>query len=117
MKKFILFLVVSLIGYTTQAQSRVEKVASEKKHLVEIEDGLFKVMIRCDQGKLRQVGFYKEHINGELVKHGVWKMFDTHGEVLTTAKFEVNKMVWIKPKGERKYTSEEIKDRRQLSMN
>lgn len=117
MKKFILFLVVSLIGYTTQAQSRIESVASEKKHLVEIEDGLYKVMIRCDQGKLRQVGFYKEHINGDLVKHGVWKLFDSSGEVLTTAKFDIDRMVWIKPKGEKRYTSEEIKNYRQLSMN
>ena len=66
-------------------------------------------MIRCDQGKLRQVGFYKEHINGDLVKHGVWKLFDSSGEVLTTAKFDIDRMVWIKPKGEKRYTSEEIK--------
>lgn len=117
MKKFILFLVVSLIGYTTQAQSRIEKVAGEKKHLVEIEDGLYKLMISCDQGKLKQVGFYKEHINGDLLKHGVWKMFDSDGEVLTMAKFKIDKMVWIKPKGEKKYTSKEIKDHRRLSMN
>lgn len=117
MKKFILFLGVFLIGYTTQAQNLIEKTASEKKHLVEIEDGLYKVMIKCDQGKLRQVGFYKEQINGDLVKHGLWKMFDSDGEILTTAKFEIDRMVWIKPKGEKKYTSEEIREHRGLSMN
>lgn len=117
MKKFILFLGVFLIGYTTQAQNLIESTASEKKHLVEIEDGLYKVMIKCDQGKLRQVGFYKEQINGDLVKHGIWKMFDSDGNVLTTGKFEINKLVWIKPEGKKKYYYSEIRKHRLVSID
>ena len=117
MKKIILFLGVLLFSNIAMAQQYTSVSTNEKKHLVEVEDGLYKVLITSDESKLRQVGFYKEHINGDLVKHGVWKLFDSSGEVLTTAKFDIDRMVWIKPKGEKRYTSEEIKNYRQLSMN
>lgn len=112
MKKSILFLVVFLIGYTIQAQEYNIVQADEKKHLVELENGLYRAMIHNDQGKLSQIGFYKEHINGKLMREGKWKLYDTdNGEVLTVAVFESDKLVWIKADGV-KYTAEEIEEHR-----
>lgn len=111
MKKFILFLGVLLIGNTVMAQEIKTVPTNEKTHLVEVEDGLYKVLIKSDESKLKQIGYYKEHVGGTLVKDGLWKMYDD-GELLVTASYKDNKLVWIKPKDQRKYTSEEIKKHR-----
>ena len=111
MKKIILFLGVLLFSNIAMAQQYTSVSTNEKKHLVEVEDGLYKVLITSDESKLRQVGFYKEHIGGTLVKDGIWKMYDD-GDLLVTASFKDNKLVWIKPKDEKKYTSEEIQKHR-----
>lgn len=117
MKNIILFLGVLLVSNTLMAQKVMKVSSNEKTHLVEVEDGLYKVLIKSDESKLRQVGFYKEHIQGTLVKEGLWKMYDDDGKLLVTASFKDNKMVWIKPKDKRKYTSEEIKEHRSQMKN
>jgi len=68
------------------------------KHL----DGNLYSYTSYDNGKVAQRGYYKE-LDGTLIVHGIWK--NNYG---TTALFEDGKMLWIKPKGDRKYTSEEI---------
>lgn len=116
MKNLILFLGVLLIGNTAMAQEKSVDVSNkENTHLVEVEDGLYKVLITNDESKLRQVGFYKEKIQGKLVKDGLWRMYDDDGSLLVTASFKDNKLVWIKPRDQRKYTSEEIKQHRSRS--
>ncbi len=68
------------------------------KHL----DGNLYSYTSYDNGKVAQRGYYKE-LDGTLIVHGIGK--NNYG---TTALFEDGKMLWIKPKGDRKYTSEEI---------
>lgn len=116
MKNIILFLGILLIGNTAMAQKINTVPTNEKKHLVEVEDGLYRVLIKSDESKLRQIGYYKEHIGGRLVKDGLWKMYDDD-KLLVTASFKDNKLVWIKPKNHRKYTSEEIKEHRSKRRN
>ena len=113
-KKFMYLLLITLSLTVGNAYSQVVEVSNtvDKTHLVEVEDGLYKALINNSDGKLRQVGFYKEHISGKLVKDGVWKMYDDQGSLLVSASFKENQMVWIKPRGNRKYTSEEIKEHR-----
>jgi len=68
------------------------------KHL----DGNLYSYISYDNGKVAQRGYYKK-LDGTLIVHGIWR--DNFG---TTALFENGNMVWIKPKGRKKYTSDEI---------
>jgi hypothetical protein len=111
MKKTILSLVVFFIGYNLQAQNNIQ-YPDETKHLIELENGLYKAMIHNDAGKLSQVGFYKEHVNGKLMREGKWKLYNTdNGEVLTVAVFQGDKLVWIKADGV-KYTAKEIERHR-----
>lgn len=113
MKNIILFLGVLLISNTVMAQEKSTDVSNKKNtHLVEVEDGLYKVLITNDESKLRQVGFYKEHISGKLIKEGLWRMYDDDGSLMVTASFKDNRLVWIKPRDQKKYTSEEIKQHR-----
>lgn len=107
MKKLILFLGVILMGYTVQAQQYQTVSNTEKTHLVELEDGLYRVIIKCDEGKLRQLGYYKEKIDGGLVRNGIWKMYDDNEKLITKAEFEDGRLVWIRAGG-KKYTADEI---------
>jgi antitoxin component YwqK of YwqJK toxin-antitoxin module len=106
---YLLLITLSLTVGNTYSQVIEVSNTVDKTHLVEVEDGLYKALIKNSDGKLRQVGFYKEHISGKLIKDGLWKMYDDQGSLLVSAIFKENQLVWIKPKGEKKYTSEEIR--------
>lgn len=113
-KKFMYLLLISLVlavGNIYGQETQVSKTV-DKTHLVEVEDGLYRALINNSEGRLRQVGFYKEHISGKLIKDGLWKMYDDQGSLLVSANFKDNQLVWIKPRGDKKYTSEEIKEHR-----
>ena len=107
----LLIISVFLVGNVYGQEIRTV-TTTETKHLVEVEDGLYKVLIKNDESKLRQVGFYKEHVGGSLLKEGLWKMYDDDGSLMVTASFKDNKLVWIKPRDDRRYTSKEIEEHR-----
>lgn len=87
----ILFLLVTLPMF---AQQRIlEKVDGTN---------LYEYRVFNSEGDLHQKGFYKE-LNGTLIEHGIWK-----DNVGTKALYEEGQLVWIKPKGDRKYTFREI---------
>ena len=92
MKKFITTIILLVMSLPILAQKRV----------VEHIDGNLYSYKLYDNGKVEQRGYYKE-LDGTLIVHGIWK--NNYG---TTALFEDGKMIWIKPKGDRKYTSDEI---------
>ena len=74
----------------------------EQERVVEnIDVNLYSYTLYND-GNVEQKGYYKE-LDGTLIVHGIWK--NNYG---TMALFEDGKMLWIKPKGDRKYTSDEI---------
>ena len=96
MKKIItsiLFLLVTL------------PMLAQEKTLEKVDNNLYEYKVFNEEGDLQQKGFYKKK-NDEFVHHGIWK--DSFG---TKALYENGKMVWIKPKNDRKYTYQEIKIR------
>ena len=92
MRKLITTIILLVMTLPILAQERV----------VEHIDGNLYSYKLYDNGKVEQRGYYKE-LDGTLIVHGIWK--NIYG---TTALFEDGKMLWIKPKGDRKYTSDEI---------
>lgn len=93
MKKFNfiigLVLLVPMLGY------------SQQKQLTKVDNNLYEYVVTNGQ-IVTQKGFYKK-INGEYVIHGTWS--DLSG---TRAYYENGKLIWIKPKGDKKYTHDEI---------
>ena len=92
MRKLITTIILLVMALPILAQERV----------VEHIDGNLYSYTLYDDGKVEQRGYYKE-LDGTLIVHGIWK--NNYG---TVALFEDGKMLWIKPKGDRKYTSDEI---------
>ena len=92
MRKLITTIILLVMALPILAQERV----------VEHIDGNLYSYKLYDNGKVEQRGYYKE-LDGTLIVHGIWK--NNYG---TVALFEDGKMLWIKPKGDRKYTSDEI---------
>ena len=76
-------------------------ILAQERRLEQVENNLYSYT-SYDNGKVAQRGYYKK-LDGTLIVHGIWK--DNYG---TVALFENGKMLWIKPKGRKKYTSDEI---------
>lgn len=76
-------------------------ILAQERRLEQVENNLYSYT-SYDNGKVAQRGYYKK-LDGTLIVHGIWK--DNYG---TVALFENGKMLWIKPKGRKKYTSNEI---------
>lgn len=92
MKKFtiILLLLVSL------------PIFAQNRKLEQVDENLYSYKLYDVNGQVQQRGYYL-NMDGKFFEHGIWK--DSYG---TTAEFELGKLVWIKPKGQRKYHSNEI---------
>ena len=79
----------------------VSNLFGQERVLKHLDGNLYSYRM-YDGKKVTQSGYYKK-LDGTLIVHGIWK--DNYG---TVALFENGKMLWIKPKGQKKYTSEEI---------
>ena len=99
MKKLITFIFLLTLTFATQAQER---------KLEQVDDNLYKYKYINNEEKLTQLGYYKK-IEGSFEPHGFW--VDYVGNK-TKAKYHDGVIVWIKVKGQRKYTFEEIQLRR-----
>lgn len=93
MKKLTFSILLLLFTFPILAQERV---------LEQVDNKLYEYTILNENGKMHQTGFYKMK-DGTFFEHGIWK--DEFG---TKALFEMGKMVWIHPKGQKRYTFEEI---------
>jgi hypothetical protein len=94
MKRIILSILFLLVTLPILAQQRIlEKVD---------ESNLYEYKVFNSEGDLHQKGFYKKQ-NGTFIEHGIWR-----DNVGTKALYENGDLVWIKPKGDRKYTFREI---------
>lgn len=76
-------------------------ILAQERKLEQVEQNLYNYRV-YENGELRQNGFYKK-IDGEFVPTGVWR--DSFG---TIAVYNNGELQWIKPKGNKKYTKEEI---------
>jgi len=93
MKRIILSILFLLVTLPILAQERI---------LEKVDENLFEYKVFNEEGDLHQEGFYKKE-NGTYIVHGIWRDFSG-----TKALYENGQMVWIKPKGDRKYTFREI---------
>jgi hypothetical protein len=93
MKRIILSILFLLITLPILAQQRT---------LEKVDENLFEYKVFNEEGDLHQKGFYKKQ-NGTFIVHGIWRDFSG-----TKALYENGDLVWIKPKGDRKYTFREI---------
>ena len=84
----ILFFLLINPLFANDGKKTMEQVGSNTYHYVEYDDN----------GKLHQEGYYKK-VNGEFIRHGLWS--NTQG---TKVKYDSGNLVWIKPKGKKKYT-------------
>jgi hypothetical protein len=73
----------------------------QKKQLEQVETNLYQFREIIDN-EVHQTGYYKL-IDGNFKRHSYWK--DNLG---TVAYFKNDKLIWIKPNGEKKYTYQEI---------
>jgi hypothetical protein len=77
-------------------------IQAQERKLEKVDDNLYKYEYVNDNGQITQSGYYKK-VDGSYLPHGFWK--DNAG---TKAEFRNGIMVWIKPKGKKKYTFEEL---------
>ena len=73
-------------------------VFAQTRTMEQVDENLYHYVVK-DGNKFLQSGYYKL-IDSKYEEHGMWKDH-VHG---TIAYFENGKMSWIKPKGEKKYT-------------
>ena len=92
MKKLTLSILLLLLTLPILAQER---------KLEQVDGNLYSYKL-YDGKQVTQTGYYK-NIDGTLIVHGMWR-----NNLGTTALFDNGDLVWIKPKGQKKYTSEEI---------
>ena len=76
-------------------------LSAQDRTLEKVDVNLYQYTYKED-GKVHQKGYYKL-IDGNYEEHSYWR--DYAG---TVAYFENGKMLWIKPKGHKKYTYEQI---------
>ena len=77
-------------------------IQAQERKLELVDDNLYKYEFVNEEGKITQSGYYKK-IDNRYVPHGFWKDF-----VGTKAEYRNGIMIWIKPKGDKKYTFEEL---------
>ena len=77
-------------------------IQAQERKLELVDDNLYKYQFVNEEGQITQSGYYKK-INGSYLPHGFWR-----DNVGTKAEYRNGIMVWIKPKGQKKYTFEEL---------
>ena len=77
-------------------------ILAQERKLELVDDNLYKYQFVNEEGQITQSGYYKK-IDGGYLPHGFWR-----DNVGTKAEFQNGIMVWIKPKGQKKYSFEEI---------
>lgn len=76
-------------------------ILAQERKLEQVEQNLYNYRV-YNNGELQQSGWYKK-IDGEFIATGVWR--DSFG---TVAVYDNGELQWIKPKGLKKVTKEEI---------
>ena len=77
-------------------------ILAQERKLELVDDNLYKYHFVNEEGQITQSGYYKK-VDGTYLPHGFWR-----DNVGTKAEYRNGIMVWIKPKGQKKYTFEEL---------
>ena len=75
----------------------------ESKVIEQVDDNLYEYRAYNEDGSVHQKGMYIESEDGKLLVHSYWR-----DDVGTKALYNRGKLVWIKPKGQPRYTYEQI---------
>ena len=75
----------------------------ESKVIEKVDDNLYEYRAYNEDGSIHQKGMYIESEDGKLLVHSYWR-----DDVGTKALYNRGKLVWIKPKGQPRYTYEQI---------
>jgi len=95
MKKLILLVGFVLFVHNVQSQDLTSN--NHTTNLIEIQDNLYKVVVKSEEGSLHQTGFYKR-VDKKFVKDGIWKIYDGKN-VLTVGEYDNDKLSWITSNG------------------
>ena len=77
-------------------------ILAQERKLELVDDNLYKYQFVNEEGQITQSGYYKK-IDGSYLPHGFWR-----DNVGTKAEFRNGNIVWIKPKGHKKYTKSDL---------
>lgn len=84
----------------------IGNVFGQERVIHHIDDNLYSYKYVNEEGKVTQKGFYKR-VDNVFRPHGIWSDF-----VGTKAEYKEGIMVWIKPKGDKKYTYKDLEIQR-----
>ena len=92
--QIIAILLLSLCSLSLFGQTKV---------ITQIDDNLYEYRAFNEDGSIHQKGTYIGTEDGKLLVHSYWS-----DDVGTKALYNKGKLVWIKPKGQSRYTYREI---------
>ena len=92
--QIIAILLLSLCSLSLFGQTKV---------ITQIDDNLYEYRAFNEDGSIHQKGTYIGTEDGKLLVHSYWS-----DDVGTKALYNKGKLVWIKPKGQPRYTYEQI---------
>ena len=75
----------------------------QTKVIEQVDDNLYEYRAYNEDGSVHQKGMCIESEDGKLLVHSYWR-----DDVGTKALYNKGKLVWIKPKGQPRYTYEQI---------
>lgn len=81
----------------------IGNVLGQTKVITQIDDNLYEYRAFNEDGSIHQKGTYIGTEDGKLLVHSYWS-----DDVGTKALYNKGKLVWIKPKGHKRYTYEQI---------
>jgi len=95
--------VVQIIAILLFSLCTIPLFGQESKVITQIDDNLYEYRAYNEDGSIHQKGTYIGTEDGKLLVHSYWK-----DDVGTKALYNKGKLVWIKPKGQPRYTYEQI---------
>lgn len=78
-------------------------VFGQTKVLEQVDTNLYEYRAFNEDGSIQQKGMYIKSEDGEYLPHSYWR-----DDVGTKGLYNKGKLVWIKPKGQPRYTYEQI---------
>ena len=81
----------------------IGNVLGQTKVITQIDNNLYEYRAYNEDGSIHQKGMYIGTEDGKLLVHSYWS-----DDVGTKALYNRGKLVWIKPKGQPRYTYEQI---------
>jgi len=95
--------IVQIIAILLFSLCTIPLFGQESKVITQVDNNLYEYRAYNEDGSIHQKGTYIKTEDGKLVTHSYWS-----DDVGTKALYNKGKLVWIKPKGQPRYTYEQI---------